>query len=292
MIKSMTGFGRGSVQVQGSTLTLELRSVNGRYLEVHARFPREQSALEQAARNRVKDCARRGRVDLSMSLEPETGNRQYVNFELAASYAAALKELQQKLGISREMALSDVLLMPGVFNREGTQAAIPEEVLLSAFDRALGEALNAFVSARQVEGNLLDQAMRNQLRRIRDLLETIESACANLFDHYRTRLASRIAELLADSLVAQERIVAEAALAAERSDIHEEMVRMRSHLGQFDAALESTGEVGKQLDFLLQEMNREANTILSKAGPAQVSVAGVQLKSEIEKLREQVQNVE
>ena len=292
MIKSMTGFGRGSVQLPGSTLTVELRSVNSRYLEVHVRFPREQGELEQIARNRIKDCLHRGRVDVVFSLEQDSGNRQYVNFELAAAYLEALKELQRRLAIMHELSISDILLMPGVFDREGVQNDIPETLLNPAFEQAFDAALEAILSARKTEGKLLHGAMMLQLGRIRELLGQIEAACSDLFDQYRTRLTVRIAEILGDTSVAEDRVVAEAAIYAERSDIHEETVRLRSHISQFEAALESDGEVGKQLDFLLQEMNREANTILSKAGPAQVSVAGVQLKSEIEKLREQVQNVE
>jgi len=231
-------------------------------------------------------------VDIFYSLEQDSGSRQFMNFELAAEYLQGLQELQRRLALSQEPTLSDILQMPGVFDREGAQAAIPDELIQSAFEQAFNTALDALLLARQAEGNLLFSAMKAQLDRIRDLLEHIESVCVDLFEHYRKRLAARMTELLSDAAVAEERIVAEAAICAERSDIHEETVRLRSHIGQFETALNAEVEVGKQLDFLLQEMNREANTILSKAGPVQVSIAGVQLKSEIEKLREQVQNVE
>lgn len=292
MIKSMTGFGRGSAEVDGRTVTIELRSVNNRYLEVHSRLPREYAELEAAAKARIKESVRRGRVDVVLTLESAESDLFNINVTLVGNYLRIFRQLQGQFGIGGEITLASVLQMPGVIDLEGSSTAPSLEALKPAFDAAFDRALEALREFRAIEGRSLAVEMKTRLKILSDLLERIQPCSENLLAYYQQRLAGRIRELLPEGMADADRIIMEAAIYAEKSDIREEIVRLRSHIDQFQGLLDSDSEVGKRLDFLLQEMNRETNTILSKAGPVEIAQMGVEMKAEIEKLREQVQNIE
>ncbi len=292
MLKSMTGFGRGTMELGGRTLTVELRSVNSRYLEIHARVPREYSELEGTAKSCVKAGVLRGRIDLSLSIESPGRESYSLNTRLVNSYLRVARELQEQFQISNQLTMETLLQLPGVIDMEGNATAPALEDVRPVFEAALNIALAGLRSARAAEGEALAAEMKERLQSVLVVLNQVQTRSEGLLAHYQQRLAARLQEMLPEDLVPPDRIMMEAAMYAEKSDIREEVVRLRSHIDQFFRLMEADSEVGKHLDFLLQEMNREANTILSKAGPLEVTQLGVEMKAQIEKLREQVQNIE
>lgn len=292
MIRSMTGYGKGAAQLETRTVTVELRSINSRYLEIHARLPREYAELESEAKSYIKETIRRGRVDMTLTLESAEDAPLRVNIALVNKYVRLFHDLEDQFGIAGELSVARLLQIPGVIDIEGGSSAPPPDSVRVVFKDALQQALEALQRFRSAEGSSLAAELRQRLKALSELLGQIDARADGLLAHYQQRLAARIREMLPQGLAHDDRIAIEAALYAEKSDIREEVVRLRSHIDQFHGLLDSQDEVGKQMDFLLQEMNREANTILSKAGPAGIAQMGVQMKSEIEKLREQIQNIE
>jgi uncharacterized protein (TIGR00255 family) len=273
-------------------VTVELRSVNSRFLEVHARFPREYAGLEGLAKVRIKEAIRRGRVDVSLAIECPSEDILNIDAKLVGNYLRAFRQLRETFNIAGELSISDLLQLPGVLDVEGRLEAPAMESLEPVFEAALNEAIDALQLFRSAEGRTLREEMRCHLEFMRQLLEEICGHSEKLLTYYQQRLSSRIQELLPIGAVDPDRIVMEAAVYAAKSEIREEIVRLRSHLEQSFKLLDSKDEAGKRMDFLLQEMNREANTILSKAGPVEIAQLGVQIKAEIEKVKEQVQNIE
>lgn len=289
----MTGFGRGAASGEDFTVGVEIKTVNNRYLDIHLRVSQELAPLEMAVRKRVGARLSRGRVDLNINFE-RTGETTYeVNRPLIAGYVSAMREIQQQFNLAGDIDVSSVARLPGALTpgRDGLN-----EVNMSGLDRALDEALDSLERMRESEGASLAEEMRVRVAKIEAEVPIIETAAAGLADAYRQRLEKRIAELIARGSQAVEldagRLAQEVAYLADRSDISEELARLRSHLEQFRAAIDAKGEVGKRLDFLLQELNREANTVLAKATEISIKDAGLAIKAEVEKLREQVQNVE
>jgi uncharacterized protein (TIGR00255 family) len=292
-MKSMTGFGRGAASGEDFTVGVEIKTVNNRYLDIHLRFSQELAPLEMAVRKRVGARLSRGRVDLNINFE-RTGETTYeVNRPLIAGYVSAMRDIQQHFNLAGDIDVSSVARLPGALTpaRDGLN-----EVNMSGLDRALDEALDSLERMRESEGAALAEEMRVRVAKIEAEVPIIETAAAGLADAYRQRLQKRVAELVVRGGQAVEldagRLAQEVAYLADRSDISEELARLRSHLEQFRAAIDAEGEVGKRLDFLLQELNREANTVLAKSTEMSIKDAGLAIKAEVEKLREQVQNVE
>ncbi len=289
----MTGFGRGTVSGEGFTVAVEIKTVNNRYLDIHLRMSQDLSAHESSIRRRVAARLSRGRVDLTVNLERTSATAYEVNRPLIGGYISAMREIQEEFKLGGEIDVNAVARMPGAMTpaRDGVT-----EQGLGGLDTALDQALDDLEQMRESEGASLAREMRVRVSKIEAEVPIIESAAAGLVDAYRQRLQKRIAELIARGGQAIEldaaRLAQEVAYLADRSDISEELVRLRSHLEQFRVALESKGEVGKRLDFLLQELNREANTVLSKSTEVSIKDAALVIKAEVEKLREQVQNVE
>jgi uncharacterized protein (TIGR00255 family) len=292
-MKSMTGFGRGSASGDEFTVAVEIKTVNNRYLDIHLRLSQELSPLEMIIRKRVGARLSRGRVDLNINFERTGATTYEVNRPLIAGYVSAMREIQQQFNLAGDIDVSSVARLPGALTpgRDGLK-----EVNTAGLDRALDEALDDLERMRESEGAALAEEMRLRLTKIEAEVPIIEAAAAGLTDAYRQRLQKRVGELVSRSGQTVEldagRLTQEVAYLADRSDISEELVRLRSHIEQFRATVESEGEVGKRLDFLLQELNREANTVLSKATEISIKEAGLAIKAEVEKLREQVQNVE
>ena len=290
----MTGFGRGSAKGEDFNVSVEIKTVNNRYLDIHLRLSQELSPLEMTIRKQVSGRLSRGRVDLNVSFE-RTGTTTYeINRPLIAGYIKALRELQNEFDLAGDVDLSTLTRLPGALStaRDGV-----DENTNAGIERAVSEALDDLEQMRENEGAALADEMRLRLSKIEAEVPLIESAAEGLVDAYRQRLQKRIAELVArggSQTVELDagRLAQEVAYLADRSDISEELVRLRSHLEQFRATLDSPGEIGKRLDFLLQELNREANTVLSKSSEVSIKDAGLAIKAEVEKLREQVQNVE
>jgi len=292
-MKSMTGFGRGAFSSEAFGVTVEIKTVNNRYLDIHLRLGQELSAIEMIVRKRVGARLSRGRVDLNINFD-RTGAATYeVNRPLIAGYVQALREIKEELGLAGEIDVNSLARVPGALTaaRDGF-----DEGNMAGVESALDQALDSLEQMRASEGAALAAEMRVRVTKIEAEVPIIEAAAAGLADAYRQRLQKRVTELIARGSQAIEldsgRLAQEVAYLADRSDISEELARLRSHLEQFRSSIDADGEVGKRLDFLLQELNREANTVLSKSTEIAIKDSALAIKAEVEKLREQVQNVE
>jgi uncharacterized protein (TIGR00255 family) len=294
LMKSMTGFGRGTSQGDGYSVAVELKTVNNRFLDVHLRASLEISSVETLVRRRIGERLSRGRVDVNISLE-RTGELVYeLNRPLIAGFIQAMREMQREFGLRGEPDINVLARLPGAM--QASRNGVSEETL-RGIEVALAEALDGLEAMRVREGASLATEMSSRLDEIERNLPVIESLSGEQVEAYRARVFKRISELLArDGLeiveLDQGRLSQEVAYLADRSDITEETARLRSHVSQFRAALSETGDTGKRLDFLLQEFNREANTVLSKSTDLAIKDAALAIKAAVEKLREQVQNVE
>ncbi len=292
-MKSMTGYGRGSANGEHFSVSVDLKTVNNRFLDVHLRLNAELASLEPVIKRQISSRLARGRVDVSVNFERTAQTAYELNRPLIAGYVNALREMQKEFGIAGEVDINVLARLPGAL--QPARDGLSDEVV-SGIERALTEALAELERMRAQEGEALRIEMTERIDRIDTLVPIIENAAAGLVDAYRARLQKRIGELLNRNGQLVEidpaRLAQEVAYLSDRSDVSEEMVRLRSHLTQFRVALNSTAETGKMLDFLLQELNREANTTLSKSTDLSIKEAALAIKQEVEKLREQVQNVE
>src|SRR5512146_1301440 len=295
-IRSMTGFAQVKAQVHDQLgFTLSLKSVNHRFLDLHLRMPPDSDALEMRLRRVLKDKLARGHVDLTLSIERIGGAGFAINKSLVGGYLAAFRSAAEEFGVSAEPDLNAILKMPGAME-SGNGTLAGEEALAEAVVAKLEEAIKRLNDMRTEEGGAIDRELRDRLHKLQNATNEVEKHRSAVLHAYLEKVQSRMQELLG-AHADQDRILQEAALLAERSDIQEEIVRMTTHIRHFLGLLEKGGEIGKKLDFLLQEMNREANTLLSKtsgvAGEAlRITELGLAMKSEIEKVREQVQNIE
>lgn len=289
----MTGYGRGTVTGDDFSVSVDLKTVNNRFLDIHLRVGSELVAIEPAIKRRISSRLARGRVDVTVSFERTAQVAYELNRPLIAGYVQALREMQQEFGIEGVLDINVLARIPGALvpGRNGV-----DERMTAALEQAIDQALDDLERMRQQEGEALRLELTDRVNKIEALVPTIEASAAGLADAYRLRLQKRINELVNRSGQNIEldpaRLAQEVAYLADRSDVSEEMVRLRSHLSQFQEALNSSGETGKMLDFLLQELNREANTTLSKSTDLTIKEAALSIKAEVEKLREQVQNVE
>jgi uncharacterized protein (TIGR00255 family) len=292
-MKSMTGFGRGATTGENFSVAVDLKTVNNRFLDVHLRLGAELSSLEAIVKRRIASRLSRGRVDANISFE-RTGEVAYeLNRPLIAGFISALRSMQQEFEITGEPDINVLARLPGAM--QPVRDGIGEE-MLAGVERAIDEALNELEQMRLREGEALAAEMRSRLDEIARHVPVIEAAASGLVEAYRTRLQKRIAELVTRNGQGVEldpgRLAQEVAYLADRSDISEEIARLKSHLTQFRETIDGEGETGKRLDFLLQELNREANTVLSKSTEMVIKESALAIKAEVEKLREQVQNVE
>lgn len=293
-MKSMTGFGRGTVTGDQFKVAVEVKTVNNRYLDIHLRLSQELSSLEMNIRKLISGRLSRGRVDVNINFERSATTTYEINRPLVAGYISVLRDIQKEFNLVGDVDVNTLTRLPGALTtaRDGL-----DEESMAGIERALGEALDDLERMRESEGATLGKEMHERVTRIEGEVPVIEASATGLADAYRQRLQKRIAELVARGggpgvEIDAGRLAQEVAYLADRSDISEELVRLRSHLDQFRATLDSAGEIGKRLDFLLQELNREANTVLSKSTEVSIKDAGLAIKAEVEKLREQVQNVE
>jgi uncharacterized protein (TIGR00255 family) len=298
MIKSMTGLGQGRFDGDTFACTVEVRSTNHRFLDFHIKVPPEMSSLELKIRRLVQPTIRRGRVDLTLSIEKNDAACFKLNLPLLHAYLKALKQLEDEFAVSGKVDSIQLLRAPGIMNMESLK--LPGEALRTVEDgivHAVQNALEDLDRMRIEEGNALAKDILKRLDIVDRDVERIRSQASDVSLFYRARLRSRLNEILAEIEVDPNRLLQEAAFYAERSDVTEELTRLQSHSQQCRSLLRSSGEVGKTFDFLLQEMNREINTILSKtAGLAgrglEISNVAILIRTEVEKIREQVQNIE
>jgi uncharacterized protein (TIGR00255 family) len=289
----MTGYGKAMVAGDDFSVSVDLKTVNNRFLDIHLRVGTDLASLEPGIKKRITSRLTRGRVDVTISLERTAQMVYELNRPLIAGYVNALKQLQQDFQIGGELDINVLARIPGAL--QPARNGIDERVV-TALEAAVDQALDELEKMREQEGEALKSELRERVKKIETLVPVIEASAAGLAEAYRVRLQKRIGELLNRGGQVVEidpaRLAQEVAYLADRSDVSEEMVRLRSHLTQFQEALNAPGEAGKMLDFLLQELNREANTTLSKSTDLAIKEAGLAIKAEVEKLREQVQNVE
>lgn len=291
MIKSMTGFGQGSAEGINFKVRVDIRSVNNRFLDIHARMPQELSSLELTVKKQVQAALHRGRVDLTVTVEQMKQATFEINRPLVAGYLTAIGELKQEFGLEGEISLELIAKLPGAMQVSQDSGRL-DEALVSAVVAAVSQALVALTEMRLIEGQELAAEINSRLSIIEQQLPSIEAEAARLPGIYREKLAKRLEDLQGAVQVDEARLAQEAIMLADRSDISEEIARLKSHIIQMRDVVRSDEEVGKRFDFILQEMNREANTILSKSSDISISDAAIVVKTEVEKLREQGQNVE
>lgn len=292
MVRSMTGYGRAEQTLDGRIIAVELKSVNHRYFEFSTRLPRGCGYMEEKLKGLAQSRVSRGKVDLYLTVFATGGEDETVrvNTALAASYLAALRELGAATGLSDDVSLSLLSRMPDVLALE--KRAVDEDALWRDVKRTAEEAIARFVAMREAEGGRLRDDLLGRLDAVEGLLAVVEEQSPRTVADYRARILQKVTELLADRAVDEGRVLTEVAVFSERIAVAEETVRLRSHISQFRGILAREDAMGRKLDFLTQEMNREANTIGSKAQDAAVAAVVVELKSELEKIREQIQNIE
>ena len=298
MPRSMTGYGRAQRLAEGRDVLVEIRAVNHRYYEFSARLPRTCLYLEEKLKGFLNGKIARGKVEVSVTITRPDGKEAQiaVNRSVAEGYVNALRMLNEEMGengrlwLQDDITLTSLLRLPDVFTI--TKEQEDENAIWAVVSDAAGEALDAFVNMRALEGERLAADLTAKLAGLEDMLCQIEQIEPSVAEGYRQRLLAKLNELLGSTNIDEQRILTETAIFAEKTAIDEETVRLHSHIAQFRTLLESAEPIGRKLDFLVQEMNREVNTIGSKAQDLSITRLVVDMKSEIEKIREQIQNIE
>lgn len=292
MIKSMTGFGRGHKVLNGRDITVEIRSVNHRYYEFSSRLPRSLNYVEERLKSLLQGRISRGKVEVSVLLNnvEAADEKITINRDVVREYIEALRSVKEEFGLTDDLALSNVLRIPDAFTVVKTET--DEEQLWEDIKSTAEEALEHFISMRENEGDRMKQDILSRLAKIEEWVGVVETRSPQVVEDYRKRLYDKMCEVLSSSNIDENRILLEAGIFSEKTAVDEETVRLRSHIAQFRSMLESGEPVGRKLDFLVQEMNRETNTIGSKVQDIEVTRIVVDQKSEIEKIREQIQNIE
>ena len=292
MIKSMTGFGRCEVLKDSRKFTVELKSVNHRYLDVNIRMPKKLNFFETSIRTLLKSYADRGKVDIFITYEDLSQSQVSVKYNaaLAAEYLKYLNQMAEEFSLDNDVRVSTLSRYPEVFTME--ECSEDEDELWNGLKEALEGAFSQFVEMRTKEGERLKEDILLKLDLLSEQIRFIEERSPQIIAEYRTKLEEKMRELLEDTQIDDNRIAAEVILFADKICTDEEVVRLKSHIQHMRATLEEKEGIGRKLDFIAQEMNREANTILSKANDLDISNRAISLKTEIEKIREQIQNIE
>ena len=291
MLKSMTGFGRAEKVVDGYTVKASLKSVNHRYMDANIRLPKYYTFVEDKVRQAASKYISRGKVEIFISVDRPDGTDKTVAVDMgiAKNYINALKSLK-KLGIKDDVKISTLTQYHDIFKIESTQD--DEEFISNIIMETFALAAEDFVNTRINEGKNMEVYILEHLDTLSDYLAKVEERYPQIVKEYRERLYKKISEVLEDKNVDESRVVTEAAIFAEKTDIGEETVRLKSHINEFKKAIDTKDPIGKKLDFMIQEMNRETNTMGSKANDVEITKIIVEMKSEIEKIREQIQNIE
>lgn len=292
MLKSMTGYGRAQKILNGRDILVEIRSVNHRYFECNLRVPRTYNYIEEKLKARLKQRIARGKVDVSVTINIIEGRDSEIaiNIGAAEGYVNALRSVSQELKVADDLTLSKLIKLPDIFNVQKTPD--DEEQVWGDVAQIADEALESFVNMREAEGEKLRADVLGKTDLILDMVEKVEAISPQTVENYRNRLYQKLSEILEAKDIDQQRIVTEAAVFAEKIAVDEETVRLRSHISQFRDLVDSSESIGRKLDFIVQEMNREVNTIGSKAQDLNITRLVVDMKAELEKIREQIQNIE
>lgn len=292
MIKSMTGFGRYEVSEAERKITVEMKSVNHRYLDVNIKMPKKLNFFEAAIRSELKNYIQRGKVDLFITYEDFTENNVCIKYnkEIAAEYLEYLNQMSKDFGLDNDIRISSLSRYPEVFSME--EQTVDEEEIWKVLSKALRGAAEGFVETRIREGENLKADLIAKLDLMLTHVDFITERSPQLLSEYKTNLREKVKELLEDNQIDENRLLMEVTIFADKVCVDEELVRLRSHIETTKQTLIEGGGIGRKLDFIAQEMNREANTILSKANDLEISNRAIELKTEIEKVREQIQNIE
>ncbi len=292
MVKSMTGYGKGVAENADAKITIEMKSVNHRYLDLSIKLPKKLNFLEQAVRNKISSTISRGKVDLYITLE-EHSDACYqvsVNEAMAKKYFDSISSMADAIGVANDIKASHIVRLPDVIELVETDA--DEDSLKDLVFEALEASLMQFVASRVTEGGRIEADLLTKMEEMTGLVAQLEDKSPAIIEEYKRKLTDKISELLDDNHIDEGRIAQEVTIYADKVCIDEEMVRLKSHVAETKDTLKLDAEVGRKLDFLAQELNREANTILSKSTNAEVADIGISLKTLIEKVREQIQNIE
>ena len=292
MIKSMTGFGRAERLDEEKKITVEMKSVNHRYLDINMRMPKKLSIFEASIRSLLKESIQRGKVDLFITYEDYTKAGVFIKYnkEIARQYLEYLEEMGDEFGLDQDISAGMLSRYPEVFTME--EQAVDESRLWDLLSQVIREAAAQFVEAREREGEHLRRDILEKLDGMEKKVDLVEARSPQILKEYREKLETKVKELLSDTQIEESRIAAEVILFADKICTDEETVRLRSHIRHMAKVLSESEGIGRKLDFIAQEMNREANTILSKANDLETSNLAIDLKTEIEKVREQIQNIE
>ncbi|SHJ42381.1 YicC/YloC family endoribonuclease [Pseudobutyrivibrio xylanivorans] len=292
MVRSMTGYGKGIAENSDARVTIEMKSVNHRYLDLNIKLPKKLNFLESTVRNKISESIFRGKVDVYITLN-EHSDACYqvsINDAIALKYYESISAMAEKLGVDNDMKASSISRLPDVIELEEMEA--DEDSLKELVLKALDDCIKQFIEARIAEGNRLEADLVSKMDEMLVLVDKLEQRSPQIIEEYRTKLLGKVHELLEDTKIDESRIAQEVVLYADKICIDEEMVRLKSHVTETRSVFDLDKEVGRKLDFLAQELNREANTILSKSTDVEIADIGITLKTLIEKVREQIQNIE
>jgi len=292
MIKSMTGFGRSEIVKGNRKISVEIKSVNHRYLEAGIKMPKKLNVFESRMRDLLKKYATRGKIDIFINYEDDSESQVNLKFNqnIADEYMAIFNNMSEKYNLKNDMTVGGLARFPEVITMDEVQE--DEEELWHFIEEAMKAALEQFVNTRILEGENLKKDLLGKLDHMEELVAFVEKRSPEIMKEYRSKLESKVKELLVDTTIDESRIATEVIIYADKICVDEETVRLRSHIEHARKCLNEDGGIGRKMDFIAQEMNREANTTLSKANDIEISNAAIDLKTEIEKVREQIQNIE
>lgn len=292
MIKSMTGFGRSEIVKGNRKISVEIKSVNHRYLEAGIKMPKKLNVFESRMRDLLKKYATRGKIDIFINYEDDSESQVNLKFNqnIADEYMAIFNNMSEKYNLKNDMTVGGLARFPEVITMDEVQE--DEEELWHFIEEAMKAALEQFVNTRILEGENLKKDLLGKLDHMEELVAFVEKRSPEIMKEYRSKLESKVKELLGDTTIDESRIATEVIIYADKICVDEETVRLRSHIEHARKCLNEDGGIGRKMDFIAQEMNREANTTLSKANDIEISNATIDLKTEIEKVREQIQNIE
>lgn len=292
MIKSMTGFGRSEIVKGNRKISVEIKSVNHRYLEAGIKMPKKLNVFESRMRDLLKKYATRGKIDIFINYEDDSESQVNLKFNqnIADEYMAIFNNMSEKYNLKNDMTVGGLARFPEVITMDEVQE--DEEELWHFIEEAMKAALEQFVNTRILEGENLKKDLFGKLDHMEELVAFVEKRSPEIMKEYRSKLESKVKELLGDTTIDESRIATEVIIYADKICVDEETVRLRSHIEHARKCLNEEGGIGRKMDFIAQEMNREANTTLSKANDIEISNAAIDLKTEIEKVREQIQNIE
>ncbi len=291
MIRSMTGFGRGKYEIDGRNYTVDIKSVNHKYSDISVRLPKLLNSVEDKIRKKVSEYISRGKIDIFVTFEnySNKGTNIRINKELAKEYLKQLKNLADETNLKFDISVIDVSKFPEILKIEDDE---DEELISNELMIAVDDAINKFVEMREVEGKKLIEDIEKRIILIKNKVDEITKFSSTLTQDYITKLQSRVNELLAPGTVDENRLMQEIVIFSDKSSIEEELTRLKSHISQFLELIKLNSPIGKKIDFLIQEINREVNTIGSKANCLDITNRVIEIKTEVENIREQIQNIE